>query len=113
MFRYICVLAILGYIIGWVAYLELSPSMGNVWWRINTLGVKEFTPWGIWATAIAPFKQGHGLFWTPAFWDVNPWPALGIIVFIIMYWKHLYEKGEVNEESTRHLYENGGIKGES
>lgn len=67
------------YLVVWVLYLE-SPVMGNVWWRTGSAGSKEFTPWGIWATAAAPFKRGHGVLWTPAFWDVNPWPILGILV---------------------------------
>ena len=82
MFRYAAFFAITAYILGWIAYLEVSPSMGNVWWRTNAEGHKEFTPWGIWATAAAPFKRGHGIFWTPAFWDINPWPLLGILGFL-------------------------------
>jgi hypothetical protein len=70
------------YLVAWIVYLEVSPSMGNVWWRTGTTGAKEFTPWGIWATVIAPFKRGHGILWTPTFWDVNPWPVLGILGFI-------------------------------
>lgn len=76
MFKWLGIAAV--YLVAWVLYLE-SPSMGNVWWRTGATGAKEFTPWGIWATAVAPFRKGHGVLWTPAFWDVNPWPVLGFI----------------------------------
>lgn len=77
MFKFLLVFGILlTYGLAWAAYLELSPSMGNVWWRTTSEGSKEFCPWGLWATAVAPFKQGHTLFWHPSFWDINPWPAL-------------------------------------
>lgn len=71
--------SILAYLLGWAAYLELSPSMGNVWWRTTAEGTKAFHPSGLWATAIAPFKAGHEMFWYPSFWDVNPWPVLGLL----------------------------------
>ncbi len=76
MFRYAVCFAVL-YILGWIAYLELSPTLGNIWWRQGAEGLKEFCPWGIWATAIAPFR--HVAFWHPSFWDMNPWPVLVIL----------------------------------
>ncbi len=76
MFRYVVCFAVL-YVLGWIAYLELSPTLGNIWWRRNAEGLKEFCPWGIWATAIAPFR--HAAFWHPSFWDMNPWPVLVIL----------------------------------
>jgi len=86
MFRYAGIFCIALYILGWIAYLEISPSMGNVWWRQGPEGTKEFCPWGIWATAVAPFKRGHGIFWWPTFWDINPWPVLGIMIGVAVYW---------------------------
>jgi hypothetical protein len=85
MFKYIGLIGILVYVLGWIAYLELSPTLGNIWWRTNSEGMKEFCPWGIWATAIAPFKRDHEAFWHPSFWDMNPWPVLGMLVIVSMF----------------------------
>lgn len=89
MFKWVGIAAAV-YLIAWALYLEISPSMGNVWWRTGTTGAKEFAPWGIWAAAVAPFKWGHGVLWTPAFWDVNPWPVLGMMGLLSMafLWYH-------------------------
>jgi hypothetical protein len=47
-----------------VLYLELNPSMGNIWIRDN-----HFTPRGIINVIIYPLKNIR--MWYPDMWDIN------------------------------------------
>ncbi len=73
---------ILGSIIGFVYFLfELeSPSMGNVLFRLNSDGVKEFSFGSLVEFLYAPFI--HSYFWTKPFFSVN-WVITSFIGGII------------------------------
>ena len=58
---------------GYVGYLELCPSMGNIWWRDG-----HFSPKGIYNCVFYPFKNIR--MWWPDMWDIN-FP-MWIIIYI-------------------------------
>jgi hypothetical protein len=51
------------------AYVELNPSMTNIWWRINSEGVKQIRIENLYALMLAPFK--YSFYWYPTTWDIN------------------------------------------
>ena len=76
---------IIGTIFGFIYFLfELeSPSMGNVLFRINSDGIKEFSLESLLEMLYAPFK--HTYFWTnKSFYSVN-WIITSFIGGLIGY----------------------------
>jgi hypothetical protein len=79
MFRYV---GLVGLVVTWLAYLELSPRLGNIWLRYDAEGVRRFAIGGLKALFVAPFHTKE--LWSPTFWDVNPWPALaGLSILVV------------------------------
>ena len=50
--------------VGYLAYIELSPGMGNIWWRNNRL-----VPLSAIKVMMYPFKNIQ--MWLPQVWDIN------------------------------------------
>jgi hypothetical protein len=84
MFRCVGILGFAGMVIVWLAYLELSPRLGNIWLRPDAEGVRRFAPGGLKALFVAPWRTWE--LWSPAFWDVNPWPAICILGVPALLW---------------------------
>ena len=51
------------------AYLELSPKLGNIWYRIQDDGIRRVNPIYLFKFIILPFK--HIWMWNPINWDLN------------------------------------------
>ena len=79
MFR--CV-GIVGLCLAWLAYLELSPTLGNIWLRRDAEGVLRFAPGGLKALLIAPWHTWE--LWWPSFWDINPWPFIFLCISMLV-----------------------------
>jgi hypothetical protein len=88
MFKYIGV-----YCIVWLAYLELSPRLGNIWLRRDAEGVQRISIGSLKALLAAPWYTTE--LWWPSYWDVNPWPVLALIVLL---W------GMANQLPVSHLH---------
>lgn len=69
------------YFLIFLSYLELSPSLGNIWYRIGSDGYRHFQLCGIIEVITKPLRC---LFlWLPQFWDINFF--IGCIVCIIIW----------------------------
>lgn len=61
--------------IGYILYLELSPGLGNIWWRDG-----RFMPMSI--LRMAGYALREPRIWLPDMWDLNyfVWVAGGLAV---------------------------------
>ena len=50
-------------------YLELQPSLTNIWFRENSDRIKEIQLKNLVVFSLAPFH--HLFYWYPNFWDIN------------------------------------------
>ena len=59
---------------GYLAHVQFSRGMGNIWWRAGRL-----SPGGAWAVMVYALKERQ--MWRPEFWDLNYpiWLLLGLI----------------------------------
>jgi hypothetical protein len=64
----------------WMIYLEFSSKLGNIWWRINSKGQREFQLDGLLSMISYPLKNMN--FWNPQFWDLNIYVILAIFSVI-------------------------------
>jgi len=76
-----------GGLIGFIYFLYKleSPGMGNIIFRINSSGYKEFSFDSLMGMLAAPFKYSN--FWTRDLYDLN-WiitTSIGGLVFYIFY----------------------------
>jgi hypothetical protein len=99
MFRYV---GIVGLFFVWLAHLELSPRLGNIWLRRDAEGVLRFSPGGLKALFVAPWHTRE--LWSPLFWDVNPWPVLASLSILGVLW-HLWGTATPLLELPPHLHE--------
>ena len=61
-----------GYVVGllvFILYLEVSPSLGGIWFRKNNKGVRKMNFLGLFHYLTAPFYDKQ--LWDPKIWDVN------------------------------------------
>jgi hypothetical protein len=65
----------------WLIYLEYSSKLGNIWWRINSKGQREFQFEGIIQMIFYPWKSWD--FWYPRMWDLNIYVIL--LIFFLLY----------------------------
>jgi len=75
------IIATMLYSIGFIIYLELSPRLGNIWYRTGSDGLKHINFSGLIEFVYKPFT--HGFFWRPQFWDINIYIGLFITVIFI------------------------------
>jgi hypothetical protein len=64
-------LCLIAYLCCYLAYLELSPKLGNVWYRKNADGDRQICLGGLWKMFQYPFQNPD--MWLPPNWDINPW----------------------------------------
>jgi hypothetical protein len=57
------------YFVIFAAYLELSPKLGNIWYRIQDDGIRRINLGYLLQFIILPFKQVW--MWSPLNWDLN------------------------------------------
>jgi hypothetical protein len=50
-------------------YLELSPGLGNIWYRIGADGARHFSPKSLLSIIVNPLISSD--LWQPSLWDVN------------------------------------------
>ena len=60
-------------------YVQLDPSMGNIWLRPDSDGTQVFCPLGLVDLILAPLKPDKLYFWEPHFWPIN------FFIYIIVY----------------------------
>ena len=52
-------------------YVELDPTMGNIWLRQDSDGNQVFCPLGLVELICAPLQSDKAYFWQPTFWPIN------------------------------------------
>ena len=57
--------------IAYSLYVQLSPTMGNIWLRINADNEQIFCPLGLIELIISPLYPDRFYFWEPHFWPIN------------------------------------------
>jgi hypothetical protein len=60
-------------------YVQLSPTMGNIWIRSNSEGERVFCPMSLVELIISPLYADRLYFWEPNFWPIN------FFVYLISY----------------------------
>jgi hypothetical protein len=51
------------------AYLELNPKLTNIWYRIDSSGLRSINLESYWHFITRPFSMSE--FWYPKNWDMN------------------------------------------
>ena len=69
------------YFITFISYLELSPKLGNIWYRTASDGNKYINFGSLLEFIYKPFKQSF--FWYPQFWDINIYIGLYITTLLV------------------------------
>lgn len=78
------------FIFFFIINLELDPKMGSVWYRINSMGYKNFNYQGILVYFTSPFK--NTILWNYKLWRFNPYVSAYIFMLIIKYLDIIYIK---------------------
>jgi len=64
-------------------YVEISPGMGNIWYRLNSDGYKEIRIINLIHIMLAPLT--NSFYWWPIYWDIN-----FFVYWFIVYMMYLY-----------------------
>jgi hypothetical protein len=62
-------------------YVEVNPKMTNIWYRLNSNGVKEIRFGNLFELMKGPLK--YDFYWYPQYFDINYFIYLGITFIII------------------------------
>lgn len=81
------------YSLWFLSYLELSPKLGNIWYRVASDGKKHINLGSLREFIYKPFMQSF--FWWPQFWDINIYIGLYITALLI---KFIYKV--INDNSS-------------
>ena len=57
--------------IAYSLYVQMSPTMGNIWLRTNANNEQIFCPLGLIELIISPLYPDRFYFWTIHFWPIN------------------------------------------
>ena len=57
--------------IAYSLYVQMSPSMGNIWLRTNADNEQIFCPINLIELIISPLHSDRRYFWTIHFWPIN------------------------------------------
>lgn len=74
------------YTIFFAAYLELSPRIGNVWYRMGVDGYRHVRLENLWAFLVKPLTMIE--LWYPWNWDINY--IVGVLLVVILYYVYRY-----------------------
>jgi hypothetical protein len=80
MLNLICI--VLLYTLFFALYLELNPSITNVWYRTGSDGLKHIYPSNLFYFIIEPIKTKE--LWFPEFLDCNYFFGLFIVLFVYL-----------------------------
>ena len=61
----------------YIAYIELSPKLGNIWLRKDALGIRRLSLIGLKDFLLYPLKQYR--VWYPNLWDLNVFVSVPLI----------------------------------
>ena len=62
-------------------YVEVNPKMTNIWYRLNSKGVKEIRFGNLFELMKGPLK--YDFYWYPQYFDINYFIYLGITFVIV------------------------------
>lgn len=79
------------YTLIFAAYLELSPKIGNVWYRMGADGIRHVRPENLLAFIVKPMTMVE--LWYPSNWDINY--IVGILITILLYYTYKYFKQDL------------------
>lgn len=79
------------YTLTFAAYLELSPKIGNVWYRMGADGIRHVRLENLWAFIVKPIYMIE--LWYPSNWDINY--IVGILIIVLLYYTHRYFKQDL------------------
>ena len=71
-------------------YLELNPSITNIWYRFMDDGKRHIQLWNLIDFIIEPFRKKE--LWYPEFWDLNFFIGIFILIFTYYIIKFIYQK---------------------
>ena len=81
----IIIIGMLIYLIIFACYLELSPALTNIWYRVEEDGKRHFRLSNLFNFIMQPFYIKE--LWYPEYWDINYWVGslftIGIINYIV------------------------------
>ena len=87
-YQYYIFLNMFSFII-YLAYIELSPKLGNIWLRKDAAGIRRLSLWGLKDFLLYPLKQYR--VWHPMLWDLNVFVSVPLISFNLdLIKKYLY-----------------------
>lgn len=69
------------YTLFFAIYLEINPSLTNIWYRTGSDGEKHIYLSNYFYFIMKPFTMKE--LWYPEFWDCNFW--IGLIIILIIY----------------------------
>lgn len=83
-----------GYVLGFfifIGYLELSPKLGNIWFRINDQGKYRINLPSLFNYIKYPFT--NSISWKPTNWDLNfiTFSTIISIIYTTYNWYNMYE----------------------
>ena len=73
--------------IAYSLYVQLSPTMGNIWLRTNADNEQIFCPLGLIELIISPLYPDRFYFWEPHFWPINFF--IYLIGYFVIYLLHV------------------------
>ena len=78
-------------LIFYLLHVQLSPGMGNIWYRNN----EYFSPMGAIKMILAPLHLYY--MWYPSMWDINffMWMLLYLIVYKLCYTFNIFNKDNI------------------
>lgn len=62
-------------------YVELSPKLTNIWYRINSNGIRTIQLQNLFTLMMGPLK--YDFYWYPSYFDINYFVYL-FIIFILL-----------------------------
>ena len=77
--QYECMIHLIIIFIIYSLYVQLSPTMGNIWMREDSSGNLVFCPLGLLHLCVAPLNTDKMYLWEPVFWPIN------FFVYIVAY----------------------------
>lgn len=82
------ILCLLLVFIIWILYLELSPKLGRILIRPNSVGGYTITFGGVWKLMKEPFNSitsiKNIMYWYPSMWDLNIY-VIWLVTILIYY----------------------------
>ena len=89
------------YTILFMTYLEISPSLGNIWYRVASDNKKYINLAVLTEFIYKPFN--YSFFWRPQYWDLNIYIGLYITSMLIslLHKAFTYNNSFINEIKER------------